>query len=75
MMAVRVRTSPTFSASPPVELFHGPFRRDELGDQSYDVAPDGRFLMMRTSGSSGRVRIRVVKNWLAEALRSQPAKE
>ena len=75
MMAVRVRTSPAFSASPPVELFHGPFRRDEYGDQSYDVAPDGRFLMMRSVEGSGGVRIRVVKNWLAEALRSQSARD
>ena len=37
----------TEKGSPPRVLFAGVFPRHPYGDQSYDVAPDGRFLMAR----------------------------
>jgi hypothetical protein len=49
----------------PDVLFTGTFARDTWGDQSYDVAPDGRFLMMRPAATEP-VQVRVVLDWLAE---------
>ena len=65
IMMSRIEPGPSFQAAPPVMLFRGPFVRDLYGDQSYDVAPDGRFLMMRAASDS-RVQIRVIHNWAAE---------
>jgi hypothetical protein len=50
---------------PPEVLFSGNYAYDEWGDQSYDVAPDGRFLMMRAR-SHGGVEVKVVLGWMAE---------
>ncbi|MFN8093847.1 MAG: protein kinase [Vicinamibacteria bacterium] len=55
----------TVSWPPPSVLFSGSYVYDDTGDQSYDVAPDGRLLMMRPR-ESGRVTIQVVLGWLAE---------
>jgi hypothetical protein len=49
----------------PELLFTGNFARDTYGDQSYDVAPDGRFLMMRPA-AAGLIHVQVVLDWLAE---------
>jgi len=51
--------------SRPTELFHGPFPPDRWGDQSYDVAPDGRFLMLRSVGET-QLKVFVVLNWIEE---------
>jgi serine/threonine-protein kinase len=51
--------------APPRLLFSGVFNRDQYGDQSYDVAPDGRFLMLRPLPGR-RVEFRVALNWLAD---------
>jgi hypothetical protein len=50
---------------PPEVLFSGRYAYDDSGDQSYDVAPDGRFLMMRPRENGG-VTIHVVLGWIAE---------
>ena len=63
LMAVPVRTTPTFSAGTPVRLFDVPVVVDGTGHAAYDVAPDGRFLMIRITPET---RIKVVLNWLAE---------
>ena len=66
LMAV---TTPATSKSggwpAPQVLFRGTFVRDSYGDQSYDVAADGRFLMMRPA-ATGPVYVQVVLDWLAE---------
>jgi hypothetical protein len=36
----------------------------ELGDQSWDVAPDGRFLFLRPAPGS-RVQVRVIRDWIS----------
>jgi serine/threonine-protein kinase len=51
--------------APPRLLFSGVFNRDQYGDQSYDVAPDGRFLMLQPLPGR-RVEFRVALNWIAE---------
>ena len=67
MMAVAVSGSaPSLGA--PRELFRGDFYVDPFGDQSYDVAPDGRFLMFEEDTSTP-VRIQVIVDWGAELKR------
>ena len=59
-MAVKVSTSSGFSASKPVTLFEGNYR--VVGN--YDVAPDGRFLMVKPGlQESTPTLINVVLNW------------
>jgi hypothetical protein len=65
MFVATVTPGAAWSASPPAVLFRGPFVSDLGGDQSYDVAPDGRFLMMRAAGGA-RPQILVVEHWAAE---------
>ncbi len=50
---------------PPSVLFSGSYAYDDTGDQSYDVAADGRFLMMRPRENGG-VTVHVVLGWIAE---------
>jgi len=65
MMAVAVTYEPTFTPSAPELLFDGPYQADGTGHPSYDVASDGRFLMMRSE--PGRLnQIHVVVNLAAE---------
>ena len=52
----------------PTVLFSGNNRRDESGDQSYDVGADGRFLLLRPQ-TGGRASVEVVLNWIAEIQR------
>jgi Tol biopolymer transport system component len=77
MMAVSVDAGEEFSFDTAVELFSGsyfvvidPFVR------SYDVAPDGRFLMIEQFGGSadagGSASIVVVENWFEELERLVP---
>jgi len=54
-----------FEPSSPRVLFSGIFKRDAWGDQSYDVAPDGRFLMLRPIPGE-RIELRIVLNWIAD---------
>jgi Tol biopolymer transport system component len=66
MAAVKVPAPGAAAGWPaPEVLFTGTFVRDTSGDQSYDVAPDGRFLMMRPA-AAGPVQVQVVLGWLAE---------
>ena len=52
-MAVTVKTDTTFRFDPPEFLFESPYR---ILDQppSYDVAPDGRFLMIKPNEGEPR---------------------
>ena len=65
IFAVQVFQESAFRVSPPHELFHGPYPPDQWGDQSYDVAPDGRFLMLRSTDES-QMKVFVVLNWIDE---------
>ena len=66
MMAVDVDLGGTFSAGRPRVLFDEAYEPDPLGVgiRNYDVAADGRFLMIR--GTPGVTQIDVVLNWLEE---------
>jgi len=56
-------TSPSTGAGTPVMLFDGPFTMDFMGHQRYDVAHDGRFLMVEDAGD---FRFIVVQAWTEE---------
>ena len=77
MMAVPVETEPTFRpGNAAMLLFEGPYVIDS-GYPSYDVAPDGRFLMMRsgdaaTADDQPPPQVVLVQNWFEELKRLVP---
>jgi hypothetical protein len=52
-------------AGTPRVLFAGSFATDRSGDQSYDLGPDGRFLMLRPLPGR-RIDLHVTLNWIDE---------
>jgi len=65
MMAVPITTERTFSPGAPLRLF------DHPGLDQYDVASDGRFLVITQAldddgGEGPSVSIRVVEDWFEE---------
>jgi Tol biopolymer transport system component len=71
LMAVAIQTQPTFVAGPPHSLFDGAFVAD--GGNDYDVAPDGRFIMIQTGQSEApATQIALVQNWFEELKRRAP---
>jgi len=79
MMAIGVETENEFSFGPPVELFTGPYYLDPASfSASYDIASDGRFLMIQPQPNAGddaanQSSIVVVQNWFEELKRRVPA--
>ena len=67
MMAVDVRFDPVFLPSRPRLLFEGDYPVDP-SHASYDVAPDGRFLMIQDNNAD-RTQLNVVLNWFSELKR------
>jgi Tol biopolymer transport system component len=75
IMAVDVDSRSGFQANTPHELFRGHFVLSN-STRTYDVAPDGRFLMV-TRGASNEQRspsLRIVLNWTEELKRLVPTK-
>jgi serine/threonine-protein kinase len=79
MFAIAIDTSSgSLSFKPAVELFNEPWfwKSPTLGLRSYDVAPDGRFLMFQPLGSAnGAVKqasVVVIENWIEEVKRRVP---
>ena len=71
LLAVAIETEPTLTFGTPQVLFEGPFIFQTSGNtQYYDVAPDGRFLMLKPRGLtdeiSGVTQIILVQNWHQE---------
>jgi serine/threonine-protein kinase len=67
LFAVRVDTSNGFTAGKPTVLFERQYVSD------YDVAPDGRFLMIkRGDDEQAQPRLHVVVNWVDELVRRVP---
>ena len=69
-MAASVSPGAEIDISTPVELFDGPYTVDLSGHQRYDVAPDGRFLMVENSED---FRIVVVEGFFQELSRLLPS--
>jgi eukaryotic-like serine/threonine-protein kinase len=72
MMALPVTTTPSLVVGPPRLLFEGRFVSGPAGEPAYDVAPDGRFLMLRTVGEEPKRELRVVLNWFSELQQRVP---
>jgi hypothetical protein len=68
MMAIPVASGDVFSSGTPVKLFTDPQFSAEPYHRAYDVAPDGKFLMIRTSQKNAQ-NLGVVVNWGAEIQR------
>ena len=66
MMAVPFTTSSGFSAGTPIPLFVDKYDREHRDDRNYDVARDGRFLMLRFEAPSSPPQLHVVLNWFRE---------
>jgi WD40-like Beta Propeller Repeat len=74
VMAVDIRTEPVLSAGSPRELFEGRFENGVAGLAGYDVAADGRFLMVQPLEPEQNVRdINIVLNWTEELKRRAPS--
>ena len=79
VMEVSVALAPEFQSTRPVSLFEDRFHRPRVGGHtSYDVSPDGRFLMLERESAGGKGRfggsfyIEVVINWFEELERRVP---
>jgi hypothetical protein len=71
MMAVSVKTVPTFTAGKPTLLFERKYVTGLKQPSNYDVSLDGqRFLMMKEEGRGPQ--INVVLNWFEELKRLVP---
>jgi hypothetical protein len=64
MMVVSVEARPTFRASLPRTLFEGRFAH--MAQANYDVAADGRFLMLKGDDQSPPRTLRLAVNWSTE---------
>jgi Tol biopolymer transport system component len=65
MMAAAVETEPQFRITGYNKLFEGRYF-SSVNLQNYDVAPDGRFLMIKEQVESAPLEINVVLNWFNE---------
>jgi eukaryotic-like serine/threonine-protein kinase len=83
VMAVAVKTEPTFSLGLPTVLFRGAYDSTAVGSgdlSPWDISPDGkRFLMIKqamasTSKGGGPRKINVVLNWTEELKQRVPVK-
>ncbi len=75
-LSVAISTDPEFRAGRPELLFTGTYRREvpASGSRSYDVATDGRFILVRPSGTTDDApKINVVVNWFEELKERLPA--
>ena len=69
-MSVAQTTQPTPTAGPPRKLFDGRYLLNDTGDAGYDVAADGRFLMVQpVEPEQPATQINVVLNWFDELKR------
>jgi Tol biopolymer transport system component len=70
-MVVSISTEPEFTPGTPQVLFEGPY--NNVPGISYDVAPDGRFLVLQPEYDDSEVReLHVVTNWFEELKRLVP---
>ena len=70
MMAVQITTTPTFTAAAPRVLFEGRYVASPNAVAAYDVAADGRFLLVQPLHPDPPTnQIQVVLNWFEELRR------
>jgi Tol biopolymer transport system component/tRNA A-37 threonylcarbamoyl transferase component Bud32 len=68
LMAAAVPPGPTFTPGTPRRLFPLSGYHAARNRPQYDVAPDGRFLMIREPGGTAGKRVVYAEGWLAELL-------
>ena len=77
IIAVEIETKPFFRAGKPKVLFEGRYEGTTLGRQpapGYDVAPNGKFLMIRGAvEQASSVQLQVVQDWFEELKRRVPS--
>ena len=66
LFAVPVTTGSSFEAGNPEQLFEGRFEVAPGGNQNYDVAPDGRFLMLRNERGAASTQLNIILHWFEE---------
>jgi serine/threonine-protein kinase len=71
MMAVTVSTDPNFATGKPTLLFEKQFESDP-NHSNYDVAADGRFIMIQAGEQQAATQLNVVLNWFEELKRLFP---
>jgi len=71
MMVVSVSSGESMELGTPRLLFDGPYMLSPIGrgNANYDVAADGRFVMVEALPDAGRPKLHVVLNWLEELRR------
>lgn len=76
LMSIRSEAGTTWTAGPPARLFEGSyyFGGGGAAGRTYDVAPDGRFLMIKPAGTpeQAATSVIVVQNWFEELKRLVP---
>ena len=72
MWSAGVTLEPTFRASKPEHLFTGSFLNDFSRQQTYDLSPDGQFLMIEEIDGSAQSQAVIVLNWAEELKRLVP---
>jgi serine/threonine-protein kinase len=78
MMAVSISSGQELTPGKPTLLFEGRYQTGLVGGDTgsnYDVAADGRFVMIRAEEGSGPTQINVVLNWFEELKRLVPASD
>ncbi len=74
VIAAQIMANPTFSVVSVRELFEGQYVGNPTMDvQTYDVAPDGRFLMIQDPQEPTPIAIHIVQNWFEELRRLMPS--
>jgi hypothetical protein len=64
-MTAKVLPGRDFALSPAVGLFSRRYEHDLAGDQSWDLAADGRFLMLKAA-TTPRLEVRVIRHAVAQ---------
>ena len=73
LMVVAVETQPAFDSAAPRTLFVGESPESREIYRSYDVFPDGRFLVRHAAPGTSIDRVRLVLNWHHELDELVPA--
>jgi Tol biopolymer transport system component len=73
MMAVEFLAEPEVAPLKPKPLFVGSYVDVTSYGRSYDVAPDGRFIMIKSVEESPPTHVNIIFNWVEELKRRVPA--
>ena len=74
LMAVKISFEPELRFEAPQTLFESPYSHGVVKTPTYDVGPDGRFLMIKPVAEEGQARreLILVQNWFEELKRLVP---